>query len=112
MSSPAPDIEVTYDEKYKEVFVNRLLGGIRNGYFEYELISETSDFKETMKTPEFNFNKTVLKRTIHGKIVIPPMAFKEVVQLMEKQLVEYENIFGKIPTNAEIQDKSGHSDLK
>jgi len=107
-----PDIEVVKSDKYEEVFANRILGGVRNGYFEYEIITESSDFTQAMKDPNFRFDKTVLKRTIHEKIIMPPSTFLEVLGIMQKHKVDYESIFGKIPTSKEIQDKSGPKDLR
>ena len=94
----APDIEVSKSDKYEEVFANRILGGVRNGYFEYEIITESSDFAEAMKDPNFRFDKTVLKRTIQEKIIIPPSTFLEILSIMQKHKVDYESVFGKIPT--------------
>lgn len=108
----APDIEVSKSDNYSEIFCNRIIGGIRNGYFEYEIVTETSDFKEAMKDPNFNFNKTVLKRMLQAKIIMPPSTLRQTIELLQKHLVDYETIFGKIPTDKEIQDRSRPSDFK
>lgn len=108
----APDIEVSKSDNYSEIFCNRIIGGLRNGYFEYEIVTESSDFREAMKDPNFNFNKTVLKRIIHAKIIVPPSTLKQTIDIMQQHLVDYEVIFGKILSDKEIQGKSSRSDFR
>jgi len=99
------DTDARYADDYKEIFVTRVVGGWRGGYFEYDLTSELSDFLDPIKTAEINFNKTKLKRIIHVKVIFPPVDFKDTVQLFESQLTEYEKVLGRIPSSKEIADK-------
>ena len=94
----APKIETKYAESYKEIFVNRVIGGMRDGYFEIELVTESSDFEPTMRVANFDFNQTILKRTIHAKILVPANSFKDTVTFFQQMLTNYETTFGKIPT--------------
>ena len=106
------DVVTKHDEKYKESFITTVVGGLRNGYFEYDLITETTDFENAMKGETYNFTKMVAKRTIQMKVLIPPIAFKDVVNLFMSQITDYEKVFGRIPTQQEIEDKKAGSDLK
>lgn len=67
MSQTEPDVETKYAEEYKEIFWNRFIGGWREGYFEFEVVTESTDFEPAMKKARFEFQKTVLKRIIHAK---------------------------------------------
>ena len=93
-----PKVETKYAENYKEIFVNRVIGGMREGYFEFELVTESSDFEPTMKVANFDFTQTVLKRTIHAKILVPAISFRDTLTFFQQQIVNYENAFGKIPS--------------
>ena len=92
-----PDISVKYADDYKEIFCNRIIGGFRDGYFEIELITESSEFKPTMTKPQFEFPKTVLKRTIHAKMLVPIYSFKTMTKFLTDTLQNYEQTLGKIP---------------
>jgi len=92
-----PDVETKYADDYKEIFWNRIVGGIREGFFEVELVTETSNFEPIMKKPQFEFQKTVLKRTIHAKALIPIYSFQSMLRFMQETLTKYEQTFGKIP---------------
>ena len=92
-----PDVSVKYADDYKEIFWNRVVGGFRDGYFELEMITESSDFEPTMTKAQFEFQKTVLKRTIHAKAMVPLYSFKDMVKFMTQTLEKYEQTFGKIP---------------
>jgi len=102
-----PDIETKYADDYKEIFWNRIVGGIREGFFEVELITETSDFEPMMKKPQFEFQKTVLKRTIHAKALIPIYSFQSMIRFMQDTMLKYEKVFGKIPEPSKELQKKG-----
>ncbi len=99
-----PKVETKYAENYKEIFVNRVIGGMREGYFEVELVAESSNFEPAMKVANFDFAQTTLKRTIHAKILVPAISFRDTVTFFQQQLTNYENTFGKIPTLDTIQE--------
>ena len=92
-----PDVETKYAEDYKEIFLNRVIGGFRDGYFEFELISELSDFEPTMKRAQFEFQKTQIKRTIHAKIIVPIYTMKTIANFFASTLANYEKTIGPIP---------------
>ncbi len=92
-----PDVETKYAEDYKEIFLNRVIGGFRDGFFEFELISELSDFEPTMKRAQFEFQKTQIKRTIHAKIIVPIYTMKTTANFFASTLENYEKTIGPIP---------------
>jgi len=96
-SSPIPT-DVKYLDDYKTIFWNRTIGGFREGYFEYEIITETSELSEVLKIQQYDFSKSKQSRTVHAKVIIPAFAMKSFIQLFQNTLQNYESTYGQIPT--------------
>ena len=105
-----PDIEVECHKDYRIIFVNQIHGGLRNQYFEFDVVSQVSNLEEPLKTPQPNYNKQVLKRILQAKLIIPPMDLKSFIIFLQKSLIEYEKIYGTIPSPEEIARKTGKKD--
>lgn len=105
-----PDIETEHHEDYRIIFVNQLHGGFRNQYFEFDIVSQVSNFEEPLKTPQPNYSKQVLKRILQAKLIIPPTELKSFIIFLQKTVTDYEKIYGTIPSPEEIASKVGKKD--
>jgi len=105
-----PDIETERHENYRIIFVNQISGGLRNNYFEFDIVSQVSNFEEALKTPQPNYSKQVLKRILQAKLIIPPMDLKSFIIFLQKSVTDYEKIFGIIPSPEEMARKVGKKD--
>ena len=105
-----PDIEIEYHKDYRIIFVNQIHGGFRTQYFEFDIISQVSNFEQALKTPQPNYSKQVLKRIIQTKLIIPPMDIKSWIIFLQKTLTDYEKVYGAIPSPEEIASKTGKKD--
>ena len=89
-------IQSKYADGYKEIFLNNIVGGIRDGYVELDLITEATDFEESIKTQPMDFTKTEIRRTIHAKVLNTIYSFKSQLAFLQGTLQKYEEVFGPI----------------
>jgi|GEM_PF-1429330 hypothetical protein len=94
--SELPKIEVEYHPQYRKINVNGIYGGARSGYFEFDIVSEQSDFKQALGSPVLAFDKTIIRRTIECKLVVDPVQAKSWIPFLQNQVQQYEKIFGPI----------------
>ena len=94
--SELPKIEVEYHPQYRKVNVNGIYGGARSGYFEFDIVSEQSDFKQALGSPVLAFDKTIIRRTIECKLIVDPVQVKSWIPFLQNQIQQYEKIFGPI----------------
>jgi len=85
-----------YADDYKEIFWNRVVGGVKNGYIELDLITEETDFQPSIETESMNFKKAKIRRVIHAKALIPIASFQSITTFMQDILQSYPNFFGDI----------------
>jgi len=85
-----------YADDYKEIFWNRVVGGVKNGYIELDLITEETDFQPSIETESMNFKKAKIRRVIHAKALIPIASFQSITTFMQDILESYPDYFGNI----------------
>jgi len=107
-----PDVETEFHKDYRIIFANQITGGPRNNYLEFDLITQVSNFKPALETPQPNYGKNVLKRILQCKVIMPPMDFKSLVIFLQKTLVNYEKTFGTIPSPEEMANKTKKDDMQ
>lgn len=116
--SKVPEIVALYSPHYRKINVNRVLGGIRPGYLEFEIISEETDYQGLLSREPINFEegRQVVKRISECKLIMDPIQTKSLLEFLAQQVEKYEKLFGKIPSNADLQEnleramKEGHED--
>ncbi len=107
-----PDVETEVHKDYRIIFANQITGGFRNQYFEFDLVSQVSNFESTLSSLQPNHGKNVLKRLLQNKVIMPPMDFKATVIFFQQTLEKYEKTFGVIPSPEELTNKSKKDDMR
>jgi len=94
--SELPKIEAEYHPDYRKINVNGIYGGARRRYFEFDIVSEQSDFQQSLSSPILAFDKTVIKGIIECKLIVDPVHLKSWIPFLQNQVQQYEKIFGAI----------------
>ncbi len=99
-----PVVEAGYSPSYRKINVNRVVGGLRPGFFEIEIISEETDFKDMLNEEPIPLGqgKEILKRTIECKLIMDPFQTKEFLKFLTLQIQRYEKLMGEIPSDEVI----------
>jgi hypothetical protein len=97
--SVRPSVKADYSPNYRKINVNRVVGGLRPGFFEIDIISEETDFKDLLSEEPLPLGqrKEVLKRTIECKLIMDPFQTKEFLNFLTTQVQRYERLMGEIP---------------
>lgn len=104
--SKVPEIVAQYSPNYRKINVNRVLGGIRPGYLEFEIISEETDFQNLLNREPIDFaeGKQILKRISECKLIMDPIQARALLDFLAQQVEKYEKLFGKILSDTELQE--------
>lgn len=96
-----PSVEAEYSPNYRKINVNRVVGGLRPGFFEIDIVSEDTNYKDLLNEEPIAFGqgKEVLKRVIECKLIMDPIQAKELLKFLTLQIQRYEQLMGVIPTD-------------
>jgi hypothetical protein len=104
--SGTPRIQSTYSDAYRRVNVAGMFGGIRPGGLEAIVYSEESRAEEVLETVPLSPDRMTLRRTIETQLIIDPMQMKAIHTWLGQKIVEYERLFGAIPSPEEVDNKA------
>ena len=97
MSEPVKTkIETSIHPYYRTILAGNLFAALRNGQFEFDVISESVDIEPTLSTEIADFTKSRLKRTIECKLVVSPLQLKAWIPFFQNHIDQYEAAFGSI----------------
>lgn len=102
MNQPKVIIRTQYSDTYKNIAVSAFFAHVSDKGFEITAYVDEDDFTPG-EVPQAN--TVYIRRTLETRLTIPPMQMKALHDLIGKQLKDYEDIFGKIPTPEELQEK-------
>jgi hypothetical protein len=102
-----PSVEAEYSPNYRKINVNRVVGGLRPGFFEIDIVSEETNYRDLLSEDPIILGqgKEVLKRTIECKLIMDPFQTKEFLRFLTLQIQRYEKLMGEIPTD-EVVNKN------
>ena len=89
-------VEVVKNPNYRNINVNGIIGGYREGYFEAVVYSSEMEVNETLKSNVLDFSKSKIRRVLECRLVIDPMEAKRILRWLNHHLAMYEQGFGKI----------------
>ena len=100
-----PEFKSRRHENYRTINVNGMFGGIRMGYLEAIVYSEQSEFTKAMAFPQISPNKMEVERVLECRLVFDPIQLKSTAIWFNKQIENYEKLFGHIPSPEEVAEK-------
>ena len=100
-----PEFTCIKHDNFRTINVNGLYGGPRMGYVEANIYSEESELTKALASPQLSMNKVEVKRTLECRLVIDPIQLKSLAMWFDKQVKDYEVLFGRIPSPEEVASK-------
>lgn len=107
-----PKIDANEHPQYRTINVGGAVGGYRPMFFEVIIYSDETTATEALASADLAPERSTVKRTIECRLLIDPFKAKSIYKWLERNIVEYEKIFGRIPSPEELQAKAGKSDLQ
>lgn len=104
--SGLPEIKSDYSQTYKRIHVAGIFGGILPGGLEAILYSEERRAEKALETEPISSNRVFVKRTVEAELIIDPLQMKSIHKWIGDKIVEYERIFGRIPSPEELESRS------
>jgi len=104
--SNIPIIHSEYSSTYKRINVAGIFGGIVPGGLDAIIYSEDRMAEKVLETQPPSPNKVAVKRIVEVDLIIDPMQMKVIHRWLEQKIVDYERIFGNIPSPAEIENRT------
>lgn len=104
--SGEPEIESIYSDEYRRINVAGVVGGILVGGFEIAVYSEERRVDRVVQTQPLSPNRMKVRRTIEANLLLDPMQAKSIHEWLGQQIAKYEQIFGRIPSDEDIQRRS------
>ena len=92
------------DPHYKRIIVSGIFGSITPRGLEAIIYSEQRIPLDVLQSEPMNFNNVTLKRNAECELIIDPIQLRLVHSWLTKKIDEYENFFGHIPTEKELQE--------
>jgi len=102
MNQPKVNIRTQYSDTYKNIPASAFFAHVSEKGFEITAYVDEDDFTPG-EVPQPN--TVYIRRTLETRLTIAPMQTKALRDLIGKQLKDYEEIFGKIPTPEELQER-------
>ncbi len=100
-----PEIRGEYSSTYKKIHVAGIFGGITPSGVEGAVYSQEKVIDKAIESEPPNPNRMVIKRTVECELVIDPMEMKSIHLWLGEKIIEYEKIFGTIPSPEEIESR-------
>ena len=100
-----PEFSAVKHPQYRTIHVNGIFGGVRMGYMEAVVYSEESELTKALGSMQINANRAEVNRVLECRLVIDPIQLKSIAIWMNKQVEDYEKIFGRIPSPEEVANK-------
>lgn len=101
--SNLPEFEGETSPNFKKIFVEGVIGNVDSIGLEMLVYSHQRVVDKALATEPISYNRTRYKRIAECELVLSPAQLKSVYAWLGSKLEEYEAIFGKIPTNQELQ---------
>lgn len=104
MSQPKVFVRSRYSETYKNIPVSAFFAHSSDKGFEITIFVDEEDYApEAVQDPAPG--TIFIRRTIETRLTISPMQTKALHSMLGQQLKAYEELFGPIPTQEEVQAK-------
>ena len=104
-SMDMPEFDSDYAGDHKKIVVAGVLGRISPLGALWTVYSELTDATNVLKAQRPAANRAVVRRTVECDLVIDPMQMKTMHMLLDRQIKEYERMWGPIPSPEELQSR-------
>ena len=104
--SGMPVIESEESSGYRRILVAGVFGGARPGGVNALVYSERTDAVDSLKAPQPEPQRIVLKRTIECELLLDPLQLKSLHIWLGEKIREYETLFGRIPSPEEVASRA------
>lgn len=109
ISGIKPKVQLVEHPNYRTINVSGVIGGQRPMYFEVVIHSDELKAGEALADADLAPERSEIKRTLECRLLIDPFQAKMISNWLQKNIVEYERLYGKIPSPEELAGKFGHS---
>ena len=100
-------IESQRSINYKRIIVSGLFGNISPLGIEAVIYSQERLPEPVLETEPLSFDNVTLRRTAECELIIDPLEMKAIYDWLGKKIIEYEKIFGKMPSGEELEKRLG-----
>ena len=104
MSKPEdlPEIQSETSENFRRIVVGGIFGSVDSIGLLATVYSEFVSIEKALKSQNIDGKNATVKRIAEFQLVISPTSLKSIHEWITRKIIEYENLFGKIPTQEEL----------
>ncbi|MDF2738497.1 MAG: hypothetical protein K0S93_2358 [Nitrososphaeraceae archaeon] len=92
---------------YRRIVVAGLFGNISPLGLEAIVYSQERLPEKVLETEPLSLDKVTLKRTAECDLIIDPLEMKSIYEWLGRKIVEYEKVFGEIPSSTDLEKRLG-----
>ena len=101
-----PEIQSETSETFKRIVVGGMFGTVDSIGLLATVYSEFISIEKALKSQNIDNKNVTIKRIAECQLVISPASLKSIHDWITRKIIEYETLFGKIPTQEELSKRA------